>query len=290
MPAARITADNTDMHWLDSALDQLARGPVCGYEREATPSTEPTALAALALTANFRSNSAAPAIDWLTRAQAADGSVGIRAGESPGWPTSLAVLAWKAANSKDHGGQIERAATWILQAHGKTMPRVPEFGHNSEIPGWSYADETSCWLEPTALAVFALKAIGHAQHARTRDGVGLLIDRLLESGGCNYGNTAVLGQTLRPHIQPTGLALLALAGESDPTGRLAKSVTWLRQAIGGETPSASLAWALLGLRMHAVQLPDSDLWLAGAYERTSKSDSSPHKLALLSLAAKGWPR
>ncbi|MCI0360555.1 MAG: hypothetical protein L0211_18920 [Planctomycetaceae bacterium] len=278
------------MHWLDSALDQLARRPICGYEGDASPATEPTALAALALVANYRSASASPAISWLARTQAEDGSVGIREGQSPGWPTSLAVLAWKAANSAEHRDRIERAAAWILAAHGKTMPCVPEFGHNSEIPGWSYADDTSCWLEPTALAVLALKATGHAQHERTRDGVRLIIDRLLESGGCNYGNTAVLGQTLRPHIQPTGIALLALAGESDPSGRFAKSIAWLRRSIGAETPSASLAWALLGLRAHAVQVREANAWLAAAYERTKKSGNAPHKLALLALAAKGWPR
>jgi hypothetical protein len=277
--------------WIQTTLDDFARHPVCGYARDSAPATEPTALAALALVANQRASDAQSAIAWLSRIQAADGSVGIREGETPGWPTSLAVLAWKAANSSgSNDRQIERAVAWILEARGETSPQVAEFGHNTELAGWSYADQTSCWIEPTALHVTALKAVGQSNHARTRDGVRLLIDRLLADGGCNYGNTVVLGQTLRPHVQPTGIALLALAGESDSSGRIAKSIGWLRRAIGAETTSASLAWALLGLRAHGIRLPDAEAWLASACERTSKSGSSPHKLALLLLAAKGWPQ
>jgi len=279
------------MSWLISTLDQLASHPVCGYARDSAPATEPTALAALALVAHQRAHDAESAIAWLRRIQAADGSVGIREGETPGWPTSLAVLTWHATRPAGaYKQQINHAVAWILNAHGETMPRVAEFGHNTELAGWSYADATSCWIEPTALHVTALKAIGHSQHTRTRDGVRLLIDRLLANGGCNYGNTVVLGQTLRPHVQPTGIALLALAGETDPSGRIAKSIGWLRRSIGAETTSASLAWALLGLQAHGIQSPDAAAWLAAAYDRTIKSGSSPHMLALLALAAKGWPR
>jgi hypothetical protein len=278
------------MPWLDPIFDKLAEQPVCGYERDAAPASEPTALAALALIAGGRPGDARPALDWLARLQAKDGSVGIRQDQSPGWPTSLAVLAWQAAKA---GGQykdsIVRAVGWILAAHGETCPRAPEYGHDTELPGWSYAENTSCWIEPTALHVTALKAVGQSPHARTRDGVRLLIDRLLPGGGCNYGNTVVLGQTLRPHVQPTGIALLALAGETDNSGRLDKSIAWLARSIGPETTTLSLAWALVGLQAHSALPRESDAWLAAAATRANKSGNSPHKLALLALAAKGWP-
>ena len=307
MPAARRVADNgryadrrnwsgciefdVQMYWLDSTLDHLAGRPVCGYTAGGRAASEPTALAALALVAGGRDRDAQPALAWLTRIQATDGSVGIRQGEPPGWPTSLAVLAWSSANSQSvHDGSIARAIAWIVADQGKTTSRVAEFGHNPELPGWSYADATSCWLEPTALHVAALKAAGQSRHQRTRDGVRLLIDRQLNDGGCNYGNTTVLGQTLRPHVQPTGIALLALAGESDPSGRIGKSINWLRRSIGKQTTSVSLAWAILGLKAHGIELHDTEQWLEAARQRTEKAGNSPHKLALLALAAKGWPR
>jgi len=52
-------------------------------------------------------------------------------------------------------------------------------------------------------------------HPRADEAVQLMLDRILPGGGCNYGNTIVLDQLLRPHIQPTGIVLLALAGDAN---------------------------------------------------------------------------
>jgi hypothetical protein len=70
--------------------------------------------------------------------------------------------------------------------------------------GWAYAEGTHSWVEPTAFAVLALKAASREYQAAAREGVAVLIDRQLPGGGLNYGNTFVLGQLIRPHIQPTG--------------------------------------------------------------------------------------
>jgi hypothetical protein len=54
-----------------------------------------------------------------------------------------------------------------------------------------------------------------------------------------------------------------------------------------ETTPASLAWGLLGLAAHGVTLPDASNWLEAAAKHVQSHDSSPHKLALLALAAIG---
>lgn len=276
------------MTWLDRALDFLKQQPICGYAPASAPATEPTALAALALLAHGEDAAARKACNWLADLQQASGSVSVRAGEDePGWPTSLAVLAWHAIDERHYSTAIERAAAWILSARGETLEQSGEYGHNTEIAAWSWAESTHSWIEPTAFHVFALKATGHADHPRVRDGVRMLLDRQLPAGGCNYGNTVVLGQTLRPHVQPTGIALLALRDEKDR--RITKSVAWLLRSIGPETTAVSLAWALLGLRRHDALPAESEPWLAAAAERVMARDQSPHKLALLALAAKGWP-
>jgi hypothetical protein len=290
--------------WLDTALDTLAKSPVCGYARGQAPATEPTALAALALAAHGRADAAAPAIGFLKEIQAEDGSVGVRAGESePGWPTSLALLAWKATNRAGlNDERMARAARWILTSQGKPLEKSDEFGHNTEVVAWSWAAATHSWIEPTALHVTALKAVGKGDHPRVRDGVAMLLDRQLLSGGCNYGNTVVLGQTLRPHVQSTGIALLALAGEgavgnslrgvpsAATHARIAKSIAWLKRSIGPETTASSLAWALLGLRAHGVVIPLADEWLAAHSRDCCNSRPHTYKLALLALAAKGLPQ
>jgi hypothetical protein len=279
------------LSWLDATLDVLAAQPVCGYAPGGPPATEPTALAALALAAAGRLSDAEPAIDYLNRCQNDDGSVGIRQREpAPGWPTAWAVLAWHVTNRAGrHDVRMARAVAWQLADRGVPLERSPELGHDTLLIGWSWATGTHSWVEPTALHVAALKAVGRGGHPRVRDGVAMLLDRQLPGGGCNYGNTFVLGQMLLPHVQPSGVSLLGLANESDTSGRVAKSLAWLARSIGPETTAPSLAWALLGLAAHGRRPPETDDWLARSAGQLAQRSPSPHKLALLALAAKGWP-
>ena len=274
--------------WLDKTFGTLQKNPVIGYAPIAAPATEPTAIAALSLISHEMQESAKLAVEFLASIQSSDGSLGVREKEpEPQWPTSLAVLAWRAFDKQAYATQIDRAVNWILEAKGKAMEQPADMGHNTQLVGWSWAEGTHSWIEPTALHILALKAAGRGEHSRTREGVMLLLDRQLPAGGCNYGNTTVLGQMLRPHVHPTGIALLALAGEQDQSHRIAKSVAWLKNALSKETTPASLAWGLLGLAAHGVTLPKASTWLEAAFDQVQSHDQSPHKLALLALAAVG---
>jgi hypothetical protein len=276
--------------WLDETLDELSKRPAIGYLAGQIAAAEPTALSALALLSYGRIDAARTAADGLVAMQQAGGEVGIRNGETPGWPTSLATCAWCALDRKALSSRIDTAVAWLLANRGRAIEQSASFGHNTQLVGWAYAEQTHSWVEPTAFAVLALTAAGKADDPATREGVAVLIDRQLPGGGLNYGNTFVLGQLIRPHVQPTGIALVALAGESDSSQRLLKSSAWLRRSIGPETTPLSLGWALLGLRAQGVEVPQADEWLASAAARVRSGDRSPHKLALLALAAKGWPK
>ena len=276
------------MSWLQPTLDQLAKSPVCGYLPNQAAATEPSVIAALALSAHEMQEAASPVLDYLAAAQQSDGSVGVREKEpTPGWPTSLAVIAWQHFDAVKHKSHIDKGLAWISALHGKSIERTSEMGHNTTLDGWPWAEGTHSWLEPTAFHLLAYRAVNQAQHSRAREAVRLLIDRQLPAGGCNYGNTIVLGQTLRPHVQPTGIAMLALAGENDPSGRMEKSLTWLKWSLGTRSTAASLSWALQGLRAHDREAPQADELLAAAAKRVTERDRSPHKFALLALAAAG---
>jgi hypothetical protein len=288
-PSDRIVRPATELY------DRLLARQVGGYHASDAPATEPTALAALALLAREEANveQAAEALAYLKRAQAQDGSVGVRMNEpEPAWTTSLAVLAWEqaarlASDRAQFDARIEPAVAWILSQRGKTSLPDPDIGHDPQLIAWSWAAETHSWIEPTALHVLALKAVGEGSHARAREAVRMLIDRQLPSGGCNYGNTFVLGQMLRPHLEPSGLLALALAGESDPSGRLERTLDYLARSLSAATPPISLAWSLLGLAAHD-RLPDqAGEWVAAAYDRVCAKDESPYKFALLAHAALG---
>jgi hypothetical protein len=284
------------MNWPDELLNQLSSQPCCGYRRDSAIAAEPTALAALALGSWGRWDEARVAATWLADHQATDGAVGARAGkEAPHWPTGLALLAWRAfaacapisRGNPVFQQNIHRGSAWLLAARSKPLPEAVATGHDANLVAWPWVEGTHAWIEPTAMSVLGLKACGFTDHPRTREAVRLLLNRQLPTGGCNYGNTTVLGRTLRAHVQPTGLALLALAGEVDANGTISRSADFLCQHTSVHTTTTSLAWAILGLCAHArCPVPASD-WLLAAAERGSFADRSPLKMSLLLLAEKG---
>ena len=279
------------MTWVARIVDQLAASPMWGYDAGAMPMSEPTGWAALALLGHGRPEAAQRACDWLNNIRAPDGSVGISATETaPQWPTGLAILAWSAfdgqADKPLYAAAIKNAAHWLLTLKGAVAPPA-NVGHDTMLIGWPWVESTHSWLEPTAWAVLALKACGLGEHPRVREGVRVMIDRLLPEGGCNYGNTFVLGQKLIAHLEPTGLVLAALVGETDPSGRLAKTINFAAESIGPTTTAASLSYALIGLAAHGRTPTTADAWLEGAVERTKRRPSAQLRLALLAVAALG---
>jgi hypothetical protein len=282
------------MPWIDQALELLGKSPVCGYTPHDSGATEPSALAALALVGHGRAKEAAAVGEFLIGIQASDGSVGVRAGEeTPRWTTSLAILAWLALDKMAFSDPVALAFRWATSIEGERL-KTDQLGHNGMLAAWPWVEKgnvagsrgTHSWLEPSALFVIAFKALGMSDHARTREAVELLVDRLLPEGGCNYGNTYVLGQKLRPHVQPSGIAMLALRNEFDVNRKIALTLDYVAKSLESTTP-ASLAWALLGLAAHNRQAKNADSLLARAYEHVLQRDKSPHKIALLALAALG---
>ena len=278
------------MNQTHEILKRLADEPAWGYHAGDSAATEPTALVACALRAGGFDDAATRAAAWLAATQTSDGSIGVRAGEpEPNWPTSLAVLAWRMTDPVRFADSIARAIQRILSMHGEPVAQSAESGHDTTLVGWPWVAGTHSWVEPTALHVMALKATGYKSHPRVRSAVRLLNNRLLPDGGCNYGNTFVLGQMLRPHIQPTGLALVALAdeppGERQEKSRLTRSIKYLRQSLSAQTAAASLAWGVLALTAHGCRSAAAEDWLESAAQRTLRTGGSPHKLGLLALAA-----
>ena len=256
-----------------------------GYLSGGASASEPAAWACLALATHGDVDLANIPAGWLQEIQASDGSVGVSATQQrPAWPTSLAILAWNYLQRKSgkttFQESIDRALSWSLHAQGKTAARQAEIGHDPMLKGWAWAEGTHSWLEPTAMFALALKSAGHWQHERTREAVRLIVDRLLPEGGCNYGNTMVLGQTLLPHVQPTGLAMMALAGEDPSDPRIAKSLDFLEDSLSGDSSVASLSYGLLGLAAHGRIVNQSSSWLANASGRASNG----YQHALIALA------
>ena len=278
---------------MNSALVQLqkivAQGN-WGYHPTGPQAAEPAAFACLALNAHELHQEAKTLADWLASLQQDSGSVGVTQDQdTPAWPTSLAMLAWQACDQGMRATKFdvarEKALAWTLQTFGKAAPQQDHIGHDTTLLGWSWAAATHSWLEPTCMFVLALKVSGRSKHPRTREGVRMIIDRQLETGGCNFGNTRVLGQATLPHVQPTGLALLAIADELSNDPRISRSLDYLEGVLTEETATASLCFGILGLTAHRRRPKNAETLLEHAQKRDAKQGTSNcYKLALLTLA------
>jgi hypothetical protein len=266
------------------AIDRLRSTDHCGYAPDGAWAAEPTALAALALNAHRESSTASHLVQQLANVQLPDGAVTANGeADSPAWTTSLAILAWLACDG--FAEQLDSAIAWTLATHGKPSPKNPQIGHDPTLLGWSWAANTHSWMEPTCMFVIALKAAGLGDHARTREGVRVVADRLLPTGGSNFGSTLVLGQPTLPQVESTGLAMLALAGEANSDPRFEKSLHYLEQNINSRTTVASLCYGLIGLTAHNRRIAEAEPLLATALERELSRGASAYKLALIALAA-----
>jgi len=207
----------------------------------------------------------------LAKAQQPDGRVTVAAGNTAAvWPTPLALLAWQVTGSFPE--RRDRAERFLLSVSGvveETRDTIV-VGHDTTLRGWPWVLETHSWVEPTALAVIALRRAGRAAHPRVQEGVRLLLDRQLAGGGWNYGNTTVYGTQLVPQVDATGVALAALAG-SAPSERVAPSCAWLESALPGVRTPFSLSWGIIGLSAWVRRPESAAAWvdesfsLAGRY-------------------------
>lgn len=261
-----------------------------GYRAGTAPAAEPTAMALLALRASGGADPAAEgaAGAFLGSLQREDGSVDVREGlEGPGWGTPYAILAWSGRDGREP--QLKRAVAWLAEAQGELIPPgegVP-LGHDGMIPGWPWVLGTHSWLEPTAAATWALRRRGLADHPRVLDGLRLIRDRAIPTGGWNYGNSTAFGATLRPQPDPTGRALVALSGTSTPAEIVEEAAKYLEGALPATRAASALGWGLLGLSAWGRRPAEADAWLAGTATgllgRPEAAD--PWRLAHLLLAA-----
>ncbi|MGC8639438.1 MAG: hypothetical protein ACP5XB_06120 [Isosphaeraceae bacterium] len=228
--------------------------------------------------------------DWLRQLQQADGSIGVSPGlPHPGWATPYCLLLWKALDV--HLRACQKASAWLLQEKGAPVDADQVLnrmivGDDQSLLGWPWVDGTHSWLEPTALAIIALDRQGLGDHPRVEEGIKLILDRALHSGGWNYGNKSVFGRALRPHPEPTAMALLALAARraNKCPRAVDPALRYLRQVLPGIDAPCSTAWGVLGLRAWNACPAEADAWLARSFARHGGRRDITAGLGLLALA------
>jgi len=110
------------------------------------------------------------------------------------WPTSPAILAWQGAPEQQ---EFQAKAVRFLLEYSEVLApkaRGDIIGYDTTLKGWSWMVKTFSWVEPTALAMIALRAAGYKDHPRVQEAVALLMDRQLPDGGWNIGSPMVLAR------------------------------------------------------------------------------------------------
>ena len=223
----------------------------------------------------------------LAANQSADGRVSLSPQHPEAfWPTPLAILAWH--QDPAHREAQARAVDFLLAATGLHWPRDQDrtFAHDPSLRGWPWIAETHSWVEPTAMAVIALRITGFGEHERVKEAVRLLLDRQLPGGGWNYGNTKVFDQELFPFPETTGVALNALKGAAPPE-QIQKSLVYLRSRVQKVRTPLALGWGLLGLASWGEEPAGAPAWIKeclGRQEIYGPFDTA--SLSLLLVAAR----
>lgn len=255
-----------------------------GYIAEQPPHLEPTCLALLALHDGPHRTAA---LAWIETSAAGDGTYRQASGRrEAAWPTALVLFVRLSLGQSG----LESLVRALLALRGRVVSVGTDQDINdvdTSLVGWPWAEGNFSWVEPTAWAILALRKAGQTGHARLVEGRKLLLDRVLEPGGLNYGNRRIFGITLEPIPTPTALALLALQGVSDP--RIDLSLDYMRRVAETATDSEHLAWVILVLDAYGCRTGLDGLRqrLADAVrdrEQTPYIRSSPLRLALACLA------
>jgi uncharacterized protein (DUF362 family) len=254
-----------------------------GYAPGHSPQLEPSCLGLLAL--SLEPTRYAKEIE-LTRAfieqnAATDGSYRLLKGRDEAiWPTSLvlfvkAALAFQLPSPLLGEGPgvraIEKTASYLLGMRGR-VPDSPEAGEMHDIDlnlvGWPWAEKNFSWVEPTSWACLALRCVGQGDHPRVQEGVKMLLDRAMDTGGVNYGNRLILGKMTDPIPGPTAMMLLALQGQTHP--RIASAVGYLVEQINTDDIE-HLCWAKIALDCYR-QVPKVNETLAKLDEHIIGAD------------------
>ena len=228
------------------------------FFRSEQASVEATCLAGLALRSASHGN-AVSTVRFLKKAQLSGGGWPAFQGDSEAaWTTALALCALTMLNEISETS--DKALSWLLESRGKeghwfwrwkfkTADRNVRF--DPDKYGWPWISGSASWVIPTAFSVIAIKQFtvcnrSDASEKRIRLGVEMLLDRACVGGGWNSGNSVVYGVPLRPHVEATAIALLALHDEQR-TEMIQKSLSWLRQNAASVDSVSSLAWCILTL-------------------------------------------
>jgi hypothetical protein len=209
-----------------------------GFGAGEVPEPEPTAVAALAL-GDERAR------QWLLGRQHPSGGFALDTGVvENSATTALVALALPAGSAR------ERALDYAVACHAL----VPE-GLEGADPAWGWTPTSYSWTEPTARVLLAMRVLRPRATATIDEAERTLAQRECRHGGWNYGNRDALGTDLKPYVQTTAVAVIALQGR--PRELAERGAAHLRAHWREERGGLTLAQTLVALRLADAATDDT---------------------------------
>jgi hypothetical protein len=110
----------------------------------------------------------------------------------------------------------------------------------------------------------------------------VLVDRVCQSGGWNYGNSNALGQGLEPYVPTTALALLAMQDKPD-LPQVVRSLAWLE--ANATVESSAMALGLTAICLQVFKRPVDSVLSSLAAQGAKTSFMGNAHLSALALYA-----
>ena len=256
-----------------------------GFQHGSQSRVEPTAWALLALlesASDYAADDAtARGLQCLLKAQLTDGSWPAVAGQDQGcWVTSLACLAL--LSQAQFRESLTRGICWLSNERPgeagrwfRLLRRLRGVRHtvaqNDFYYGWSWTSGTASWVEPTALALIAMRnsppeLLPAQVQSRIQLAEAMLYDRMSPGGGWNCGNPLVYGVPGEPQVCQTAWALLALRDHSERP-EVEKSLAWLEANWDRIESPSTLALACIALDVFGRSCADVRNSLCNFYDQ-----------------------
>jgi len=252
-----------------------------GYIPSNSSTPEPTIYAAMALWGDEGKpkRAARRALDLLASQCITTGALRLERHPEDHWATLLYLLALSKLNQDST--LKDRVTGWSLKSESFPVNEVQDIDIDGKLVGWAWAKATFGWVEPTSYGLLALKSAGKGAHIRVRQGTRLLLDRVCDDGGWNYGNRAVLGQHLTSYLPTTALATMALQGDDTTRDIVEKGLDFLIREIDHNLSTLNLALTVLCLDVYGR---DTDKYKEALKSRQSPDGSWTGNVQLTALA------
>jgi hypothetical protein len=247
-----------------------------GYSTGTASRIEPTCWAMLAL-ANGPVPDSDSHLGFLSRCRRPDGLLSDR-------PEFPANLSWTAlgfltlstlSTSRATIDSCARLLDAIANTAGVQLADDPTLRQSNMLKGWPWMPETFSWVEPTSWCLLALKRAVRmaparatdALRSRIADGEALLVDRVCESGGWNFGNSNAFGKSLPAHVPTSALGLLALQDKRD-LAVIRRSLVFVEAHWRRELSGTALALSLLCLRIYGRPTAEIETAIGDQWQHT----------------------